>query len=175
MLRWICNWAWQKGVHVQVEAFNGLADGSAELWIYGDPSVFPDYARRLRELAANPRIRFLGKVDDEDVGSALSELDALIVPSLWYENSPLVIQEAFAAKVPVIASDLGALAEKVRHGLDGLLFPPGDAASLRELLQRLIEEPAILKRLKANIRPVKSMAEHAKEIEALYERLREGR
>ena len=97
------------------------------------------------------------------------------MPSLWYENSPLVIQEAFAAKVPVIASDLGALAEKVRHGLDGLLFPPGDAASLREVLRRLIEEPAILKCLRANIRPVKSMAEHAKEIEALYERLREGR
>ena len=167
--------AWQKGVHVLVEAFNGLADGSAELWIYGDPGIFPDYTRRLRELATNPRIRFWGRVDGEDIGSALSELDALIVPSLWYENSPLVIQEAFAAKVPVIASDLGALAEKVRHGLDGLLFPPGDAASLRELLQRLIEEPAILERLRANIRPVKSMAEHAREIEALYRRLREGR
>jgi len=167
--------AWQKGVHVLIEAFNGIADDSAELWIYGDPSVFPDYVRHLRELAANPCIRFRGRVDGEDIGSALSELDVLVVPSLWYENSPLVIQEAFAAKVPVIASDLGALAEKVHHGLNGLLFPPGDAASLRELLQRLIEEPAILERLRVNIRPVKSMAEHAKEIEALYERLREGR
>lgn len=167
--------AWQKGVHVLVEAFNGIADDSAELWIYGDPSAFPDYARRLRELATNPRIRFLGRVDGEDVGAALSGLDALIVPSLWYENSPLVIQEAFAAGVPVIASDLGALAEKVRHGLDGLLFPPGDASSLREVLRRVIEEPAILERLRANIRSVKSMEEHGREVEAIYERLREGR
>ena len=151
-----------------VEAFNGLADGSAELWIYGDPSVFPDYARRLRELAANPRIRFLGKVDDEDVGSALSELDALIVPSLWYENSPLVIQEAFAAKVPVIASDLGALAEKVRHGLDGLLFRPGDRQDLVAKIGSLLEKPLLLKELRENIRPVKTIEENADELERLY-------
>lgn len=166
---------WQKGVHVLVEAFNGIADDSAELWIFGDPSFFPDYVHRLRELATNPCIRFFGKVDGENIGSVLSELDALIVPSLWYENSPLVIQEAFAAEVPVIASDLGALAEKVRHGLDGLLFPPGDASSLQEVLQGVIGEPAILERLRANIRPVKAMEEHGREVEALYRRLKEGR
>ncbi len=70
------------------------------------------------------------------MGRALAETDVLVVPSLWYENSPVVIQEAFAAGVPVIASDVGALPEKV--GSAGWLFPVGDANRLQELLKDII-------------------------------------
>jgi len=160
--------AWQKGVHVLVEAFNELPQDGVELRIHGDPTVFPDYAARLRQSATHPAVRFMGPVPLDRVGEALAGVDVLVVPSLWFENSPLIIQEAFALKIPVIASDLGALPEKVRHGVNGLTFAPGDAGGLRAALQRLLDEPDLLPSLRAGIGPVKSMDEHARELERLY-------
>ncbi len=63
------------------------------------------------------------------------------MPSLWYENSPLVIQEAYALGVPVVASRLGALTEKVVEGVTGRLFTPGDSADLARVLAELIAQP----------------------------------
>ena len=60
----------------------------------------------------------------------LSRVDVLVLPSVWLENSPLVIKEAFAAGVPVVTSDLGGMAELVRRDVDGLLFEPGNADAL---------------------------------------------
>ena len=70
--------------------------------------------------------------------------------------------------VPVIASDLGVLAERVRHGVDGLLFPPGDVARLAQTLQTVHDNPALLNRLRQNISPVASVAEHATAVAQLY-------
>jgi len=92
----------------------------------------------------------------------------LTVPSLWYENAPVVIQEAFAAGVPIITSSLGALAEWVQDGMDGLLVPPGDVDAWRVALQRCVDEPDLLTRLQASIRPPVTLAEHISHIEVLY-------
>lgn len=163
--------AWQKGVHVLIEAFNGLPQGEVELRVYGDPNVFPDYAARLRQSAVHPAVRFMGPVPPDRVGEALAGVDVLVVPSLWFENSPLIIQEAFALKIPVVASDLGALPEKVRHGVNGLTFAPGNPGSLRAALRRLLDEPDLLPSLRAGIGRVKSMDEHVVELEGLYRRM----
>lgn len=160
--------AWQKGVHVLIEAFNALRKEVAELHIFGDPRVFPDYAARLKRLARHPGIRFRGPLEPHRVGEALAGSNVVVVPSLWFENSPLVIQEAFAAGAPVIASGQGALVEKVRDGVDGLLFRPGDAADLRAKIEQLMAEPSLLETLRRNILPVKTMKEHAQELEAIY-------
>ena len=74
------------------------------------------------------------------MAAVLHDVDVLVVPSMWIENAPFIIREAFAAGVPVIASNLGGMAEMVKDGVDGLLFPPGDAVSLGGCLRRLIEE-----------------------------------
>jgi len=95
-------------------------------------------------------------------------LDVVVVPSLWYENSPNVILEAFAHRTPVIVSDLGGMAELVEEGVNGLCFPPGEAASLATALRRLIEEPGLLARLRAGIKPVKTVAEEMTELQAIY-------
>jgi glycosyltransferase involved in cell wall biosynthesis len=92
----------------------------------------------------------------------------LVVPSLWYENSPNVILEAFAHGTPVIASNHGGLSELVQDGRNGLLFPPGDAASLGRQLQQLLDEPDLLPRLRLGIPPVRSMAEELDALEELY-------
>lgn len=159
--------AWQKGVHVLVEAFNQIS-APAELEIFGDDTVFPDYVQRVRRQARHPGIHFRGRFDHGDIWRVLSELDVLVVPSLWYENSPMVIREAFAAKVPVIASNLGALAEKVRDGVGGRLFNPGDVRALAALLQEIIENPCQLDILRSTIPPVKSIERHVLELESLY-------
>jgi glycosyltransferase involved in cell wall biosynthesis len=127
--------AWQKGVHVLVEAFRAIPADRGVLRICGSPDVFPAYAARLREIANPANTSFEGLVPNEKVGHILAGTDVLVVPSLWYENSPVVVQEALAARVPIIASDIGALPEKV--GPAGWLFPVGSVQGLRERLRHL--------------------------------------
>jgi glycosyltransferase involved in cell wall biosynthesis len=155
-----------KGVHVAVAAMNFLRDTDAELQVYGDLTWFPAYANRLRRLAQNPRVRFLGRIEHERVPEILANLDALIVPSLWYENSPLTIHEAFLAHTPVIAGNLGGMAELLAPG-GGLTFSP-DPASLAATLRSLIANPALLADLARTIPPVKTIAENAQEMIGLY-------
>jgi len=161
--------AWQKGVHVLVEAFRGIPAEKATLRIYGSPMVFPDYAERLRRMADPDNTSFEGLVPNEEVGRVLADADVVVVPSLWYENSPVVIQEAFAAGVPVIASQIGALAEKVRQGENGLLFPAGEAVALRGLLDSLIEQPAQIEELRACIPEPSTVREHVALLADIYE------
>jgi glycosyltransferase involved in cell wall biosynthesis len=160
--------AWQKGVHVLAQAFSGLPPGAARLRIWGDPAVFPAYADQVRRLLTHPDAELMGRIANERVGEVLANSDVMVVPSLWYENSPVVIQEARAAGVPVVAADHGALAEKVHHGVDGLLTPPGDVDALRRTLQRLLDEPDLLSRLRANVPAPTEMAEHARRLEEIY-------
>lgn len=156
----------QKGVHILLEAFAGLTE-TAELRIAGDTSFDPAYMARLRQLAG-PGVQFLGKLDRTAVWQMLNQVDVVVVTSLWYETFVFVISEAFAAGVPVIASDLGVLSERVRHEMDGLLVPPGDAGALRAALETLQQEPARLAALRQGIEPVHTLEQHVDAVEALY-------
>jgi glycosyltransferase involved in cell wall biosynthesis len=164
--------AWQKGVHVLIQAFNGMPPGVARLRVWGDPSTFPEYSESLRQALTHPDARLMGRIANERVGEVLADSDVMVVPSLWYENSPVVIQEARAAGVPVVASGHGAMAEKVRHEVDGLLFSPGNSAELQNALLRLTSEPDLLARLRARIRPAMDLTEHGERVESIYGRLR---
>ncbi|MEZ4639904.1 MAG: glycosyltransferase family 4 protein [Caldilineaceae bacterium] len=160
--------AWQKGVHVLIEAFNRL-DERASLTIYGSEHTFPEYAAELKRLARHPNIRFAGVVEPRQVGEALRQIDCLVVPSLWYENSPLVIQEAYGVGVPVVASRLGALPEKVKEDSTGRLFSPGDVDDLAAVLQDLVTHPQLLAEMSERIVPAPSMAVHAAYLAQVYE------
>jgi glycosyltransferase involved in cell wall biosynthesis len=158
----------QKGVHCLVEAANSLPAEGVSLEIYGDLSVFADYADQLQSYATHPGISFGGRLERARVWEVLAGIDALVFPTLWYEASPFIVREAFAAGVPIIASDIGATATMIRDGIDGLLFPAGDAASLRSIFLRLIDQPDRLAELRRNIVPPPTLAEHAAAIESLY-------
>jgi glycosyltransferase involved in cell wall biosynthesis len=160
--------AWQKGVHVVIEAVNGLPAQAVQLSVYGDTAAFPDYVAELKQLAQHPQIQFMGRAAHAEIWQVLRQADVVVVPSLWYETASLIIQEAFAAGVPVIASNLGALRERVHDDVDGLLVTPGDPAAWRAALQRCAAEPELLPRLRQGIRPVRSMDEHVVDLEALY-------
>ena len=150
-----------------IEAFNALPP-DASLTIYGNLDAFPDYVATLRALARHSGIRFAGAIPPEQVGRALSELDCLIVPSLWHETFCLVIQEANAVGVPAVASDLGALPERVGDGVTGRLFPVGDVAALRAILEELVTRPEMLDLWRRNLEPPLSVSEHAERVVAVY-------
>jgi len=101
----------------------------------------------------------------------MAAVDWVVVPSVWWENSPLVIQEAFAAGRPVICSDVGGMAEKVHDGVDGLHFRVGDAESLAATIHRAVRTPGLWERLREGIPEVHSMAEHADVLTDAYESL----
>lgn len=164
-LAYIGGLSWQKGVHGLIEAAAGLE--GVEIWLAGDETAHPDYTAQLRR-QASPQVRFLGKLDRAQVWTTLAQVDVVVVSALWYETFSFIVSEAFAAGVPVIASRLGPLADRVRDDVDGLLIPPGDWTALRQAIRRLQEEPDLLPRLRANIRPVLTTAEHARTMERLY-------
>lgn len=154
-----------------VKATASVTPGLIEVKIGGDPEVVPEYSRKLRLAAAGLPVQFLGPLDRSAVAALLAGTDVLCVPSRWYENSPLVVAEAFAMGVPVMASNIGALAEKVRDGVDGLLHPPGDSGALARLLQQAATQPGLLPRLRDGIRPGLSRAQHEAAMEAVYAEL----
>lgn len=160
-----------KGLHVLLDAFNQLESDRAELRIYGDPTTVPSYTAKLREMANESVVRFLGPFNHDELARVFSDLDVLVVPSVWPENSPLTIHEARAARVPVLASDIGGMSELVRKGRAGWLFRAGDAADLARQMRKILDAPEVLTQVRAEVRPVKSIAEHAAELETIYARL----
>jgi glycosyltransferase involved in cell wall biosynthesis len=163
-----------KGVHVLLEAFGGQNwQGRAELHLFGNPDSNPAYYQSLQQHANdNPGALFFhGPFAHEKLGEILAGLDVLVVPSSWHENNPRVIQEAFAGKTPVIASDVGGIAEYVQHEVNGLLFRRDDSADLRAQLARLVENPAQIAQFTAHLPTVKTMADEMDEIEAVYRQI----
>jgi glycosyltransferase involved in cell wall biosynthesis len=105
------------------------------------------------------------------MASVYDSLDVLVVPSLWPENSPLVIHEAFLRGVAVVAARIGGIPGLVTEGVNGLLYDPFDPGALAEALQRLVDDRTLVGRLVAAAPPVKSIADDASEWESRYERL----
>ena len=160
-----------KGVHVLLDAIDRLPGGSVTLDVFGSAAAYhgdDEYLSSLGSRLGHPAIRRLGPVPHERMASRLTDIDVLVVPSVWIENAPFIIREAFACRVPVIASDLGGMAEMVDHGRNGLLFAPGDAAALAAQLRRLLEEPGLLVSLRSGITRPASIEEDAARLREVY-------
>lgn len=159
-----------KGVHTMIEAVRSLPNAPLELVIYGDLTAAPKYTAQLRQLiGADTRIKLSGTYTD--LTTTLREIDVVIVPSLWYENSPNSILEAFAHCTPVITSDLGGMAELVTDGKNGMLFEPGNVQALAQKISFLLDDPHLLDQLRAGIGVVKSLGQEMDELERIYARL----
>ncbi len=132
-----------KAPGVLVDAVRQL-DAELEVTLHGnvEEPMFAEYIDRIRERAREDgRITFAGSYDAEQTSEVFADMDVLVVPSTWYENTPFVVLEAFAAGVPVIASDLGGLSEIVEDGGNGLLFEAGNPRALAAAIRRLVDEP----------------------------------
>lgn len=159
-----------KGCHVLIEAFKRLPAGRAILKIYGKQDDFPDYARQLKQAAGRQQsIEFCGVFPNSCIAEVLADLDVLVVPSLWYENTPLVLYSAQAARCPVLASDFPGISEVIADEVNGLLFQAGKVAALTKQLLRLIEEPGLAERLSAHARPPKSTVRYVDELLEIWQ------
>ncbi|MFT5285894.1 MAG: glycosyltransferase involved in cell wall biosynthesis/GT2 family glycosyltransferase [Planctomycetota bacterium] len=162
---------WYKGVDVLIRAINRSADELIVLSIYGDFRPDEDEHHAELQALAGDRVKFCGRFDNAELSSVYADIDVLAVPSIWFENSPITIHEAFLTRTPVVASDIGGMAEYVRDGVDGLQFAVGDDAALARCLERFLREPDLLDKLSEDFLPVKSIAEDAALTEARYRSL----
>ena len=161
---------WHKGVHVLIEAARRLT-GPCRLRIHGDPSTFPRYSDDLRRQSAGIPVVFEGAFGRDELARVYSEIDVLVVPSLWPENSPLVIHEAFMHGVPVVGARRGGIPGLVSDGVNGVLYDGESASDLARVLQAMIDDRAMCTRLAAGVPAVKSIEQDAREWDARYDRL----
>lgn len=159
-----------KGVHVILEAVRKLSPGDWELHLYGGLETFPDYVAELRAAARELPVIFHGGFDREETAEIYASIDVLVVSSIWPENSPLVIHEAFQSGVPVVGSAIGGTSDLIRDDDNGLLYEPNSPQDLAGKLERLIIEPGMLQRLAEAAPAVKSIGEDAAEWMDRYSR-----
>jgi glycosyltransferase involved in cell wall biosynthesis len=139
----------EKGIDVAVRALAALPD-SVVLWIVGRGPEEDSLRRLIADLHLGERARLLGL--QRHVQPYLQSADCFVCPSLWAEAAGLVNIEAQACGTPVVASRIGGIPEYVADGKTGLLFPPGDAATLAHCVRRLLEDPVERGNLAANAR-----------------------
>jgi glycosyltransferase involved in cell wall biosynthesis len=160
----------QKGLEVLVAAFRQFRNDAFRLVVRGNMTHFPKYAKRVRAFAdIDPRITFRGPYGHGQLADALSSIDVLVVPSVWYENTPFVVLEAFSAGRPVIASDLGGLSEIVRDTQNGRTFRAGDPGALMNVLRDFQEDAGLLARLADGIGRVRTLEENAQDFVKRWE------
>jgi glycosyltransferase involved in cell wall biosynthesis len=159
---------WHKGLHLLIDALRPLPAGRYELAVFGDLAIFPDYAADLHRQARGLPVRFAGPFGDERASEVYGQVDVLVVPSLWPENSPLVVHEAFMSGVPVVASRLGGLSGLIEHDRWGWLFDPRRPGELTAALRALVDRPDTLARWSAALPPVRSLEDDAAQWEVTY-------
>lgn len=170
-----------KGIHHLIEAFNCLK-GPCRLKIWGRER--PENTNSLKEIAkkfsieTQNRIEWLPEYTNESiVGDVFNHVDAIVVPSIWYENSPLVIHEAQQMRVPVITGNIGGMSEYVRHEVNGLLYEHRNVENLSAQMQRFVDNPKWASELGRRgylflkNRDIPSITNHVKELESIYTQL----
>ncbi|WP_028491669.1 glycosyltransferase [Thioalkalivibrio sp. ALE19] len=167
-----------KGVQDLIRAF-GMLEGNARLRIWGRPRG--QDTESLQRIANTLPAEVAGRIEwfheyrnQAIVREVFDHCDAIVVPSVWVENSPLVIHEAQQARVPVVTADAGGMAEYVHHEANGLLFEHRSIDSLATQMQRLADHPEWATRLGARgylndeTGNVPSMEDHVREVESIY-------
>ena len=164
-----------KGARVAVKASAALSGWGVEhrLHLHGGTDYQPDELIQgfRADLIGAPAARHTGIYAAEDLPRLMAQVDWLVMPSIWYENAPLVLQEAFLHGRPVICSGVGGMAEMVRDGVDGLHAPVNDPLGVADVMRRAVETPGLWENLRGNIRPPLDVAGMAEAHLALYRRL----
>ena len=154
-----------KGLDIVLRAFK-IAIGKGErmeLRVHGinqedfncstnDRSNFLEKCVELMSSFDKETIRIIGRYDSSKMATLMESTDVMVMGSIWYENSPMVIQEAFAIGVPVVAPNYGGMAEKIDHQKTGLLYDSLDAISLASTMISLLNKPGFIAELGSNAR-----------------------
>ena len=137
-----------KGVPLLLEAFARMRSNypDACLTLVGDGPERAALQAQAATLGLTDSAHFVGYRNEEEVAELLSEADMLVLPS-FAEGLPVVLMEALASRIPVIATPVAGVSELIRDGETGLLVPPGDIDGLAKALDRLLGDPELCRRL----------------------------
>lgn len=156
-----------KGAHVLAAAIRDIRPGWGRFTFYGD--VQPEDRRYLTALSGDhPDLRFAGRYTHETLARILDEIEVVIFPSVAGETLGFVGVEAQAAGVPVIGSGHAGIAEYVHHGMNGLLFPPGDIVALRSHIASVLETPDLIERFSSRTFRPPPMESHVRDVLRRY-------
>ncbi len=166
-----------KGIHVALDAARLLEEEGVtniQLEVHGDytsqpPEFQTDFLERLQKAGRN--VRYHGPYENHRVDGLMRGVDLVVVPSIWWENSPVVIQECLRNRRPIVCSNIGGMAEKVRNEKDGFHFPVGSAIELAALLRDLAKDREKLARVAREMQPAEAPERAVERHLELYERL----
>jgi glycosyltransferase involved in cell wall biosynthesis len=169
-----------KGVETLLEAMATFADRpDIHMRLNGAnlDQQAPEFQESFAELLerAKENVTLIGPYHPSDVPLLMRDIDWVVVSSRWWENSPLVIQEAFMQRRPVICSGIGGMAEKVTHDVNGLHFNVGDPDSMAAAISRAATEPGLWDRLRDGIPDVLTVDDHIENLTRMYDELLERR
>lgn len=157
-----------KGAGLLVEAFCRLPPGKSELHIYGAESQSPAYVQAMRERSTNFPVFFMGTFPTEQMRSVLDKLDFLVIPSTWYENSPLVLLDALASHTPVIVSDVDGLTEFLELDKNGYVFARGSVDDLERVLLKIVQQPELSCKMSEHTEYKRTTRDMAEDVVGVY-------
>jgi glycosyltransferase involved in cell wall biosynthesis len=128
----------------------------------------PEYSRQLKSLVKNKNIKFKGTFDKNKVADIYKKIDVLVVPSVWFENAPLVIRNAILSKIPMITSDLPGMNFLVKDNVNGFNFKPGDSNDLKRKMLKFVSNPLLIEKFSKKMPQIKTIKENAIEHEKYY-------
>jgi glycosyltransferase involved in cell wall biosynthesis len=169
-----------KGVDVLLEAMKLLhrSEAGVQLIVHGANLNIQDvrFQRKVAALLAETAgcVRDRGRYEHSELPRLMAAIDWVVVPSIWWENAPLVIQEAFMHRRPVICSDIGGMAERVEDGVTGLHFRVRDPYNLADTIRRAVTTPGLWDQIRANITDPHPMDEHLETIMSIYNQVLDG-
>lgn len=157
-----------KGAHLLLDALRACGRVNLSLAIWGPHDQDAAYYAGLRRQAEGLPVAFHGTLARRALASAFAGLDYLVIPSTWYENSPLILLQSLATHTPVIISDVLGMTEFVEHGVNGFHFKRGDLASLTTELQKVADDPDMARRMSAASAYERVPADMARDVLSLY-------
>jgi glycosyltransferase involved in cell wall biosynthesis len=157
-----------KGIDLLINAYLRIKSDNMSLSIYGSPDQ-DSYMNELLRLSSRANhIKFCGTFPREELPARLSEFDVLVIPSRWYENSPLVLLYALATRTPVIVTDVKGMSEFVKDGFNGYTFKKNSVEHLTTIMQKIVDDPSSVERLSQNAVYTKDVSDHADDVFELY-------
>lgn len=162
--------AHHKGLHLLLAALRQVGGEGFSLDIYGDETMDPAYAAHIRSLSEGLPVAFRGTFPLERTAEVLRGMDALVIPSTWVENSPLILLQALATHTPVLISDVEGMSEFVEEERNGFSFAKGSVPSLADRLARFAREPGLARAMSLLTHYDRSSRDMAMDVVGFYGR-----
>jgi glycosyltransferase involved in cell wall biosynthesis len=171
-LGFIGRWNRMKGIHVLLEAMEMIgADARVRLTLYGEQEVWnndtygAEQAERAKRLA---NVHIAGRFNQQELAEVHREIDVLVTPSIWPENSPVSMLEALALGTPCLCADGAGMTNLVEPETNGLVFRSRDARDLAEKIKQLAAAPELVRKLQAGAKLLRTIEEDAEKFERVY-------